>query len=172
MPATPKIIKELVDVELSALHDTRVVSHIRGLLVEPVVTLREWDYGTTNQTYPCWAVLNHPKSNTGIAYCEFGFGPKTPWGLIWLQGSSNMSIGMDSDWFGSFTTAYFESQASTDLPIWRVFKQEDDSYPGTALTEESDWDSTWKEIERLRSVNPGTRYNCDHTIARVKRNFH
>ncbi len=169
MPVTSTQIKTLVDVELSALHDTRVISHIRGLLVEPIVVLREWDYGTPDQSYPCWSVLNHPKSNTGIAYCEFGFGPRNPWGLVGLSGESNMSIGMDSAWFESFLDAYFESHASADLPIWRVFKQDDDSYPGTPLTEESDWDSTWKEINRLRSADSKTRYHCHHTVAGAKR---
>ncbi len=80
-----------------------------------------------------------------------------------------MSIGMDSAWFESFIDAYFVSQASTDLPIWRVFKQDDDSYPGTPLTEESDWDSTWKEINRLRSADSKTHYHCYHTVAGAKR---
>ena len=169
MPIEPTQIKSLVEAELLELHDARVTSHIRKLLVEPTVILRAWDHGAPSQTYPCWAILNHTKSNTGIAYCEFGFGPRAPWGLVALSGSSNMSIGMDSGWFVSFIDAYFDSRASIDLPIWRVFKQEGDLFPGTALTEESDWNSTWKEVYRLRAADTGSRYDCNQSIARTKR---
>ncbi len=48
-------------------------------------------------------------SNTGIAYCEFGFGPRNPWGLVFL---SRGSIGMDSAWYESFWASYFESMAA------------------------------------------------------------
>ena len=103
-------------------------------------------------------------SNTGIAYCEFGFGPASPWGLVFLSGASQMSIGMDSGWYGSFMEVYFESKAATDLSVWRVFKQEGDAYPGVALTEESDWDSTWREVYGLRAADPSSRYHCSHSI--------
>jgi hypothetical protein len=164
MTVTPTQIQGLVERELSALHDARVAAHIRGLLVEPNAISRAWDYGAPGQTYPCWAVLSHTKSNTGIAYCEFGFGPRTPWGLVMLSGSSQMSIGMDSAWFESFMEAYFDSMAATDLTIWRVFKQEGDSFPGVALTGESDWDSTWNEVQRLRADDPSSRYHCCQSI--------
>lgn len=163
MTVTPAQIQALVKAELSALRDARVATHIKGLLVEPTVISREWDYGPPGQTYPCWTVLNHIKSNTGVAYCEFGFGPRTPWGLVALSGS-NMSIGMDSGWFESFMDAYFDSRASAELPIWRVFKQGGDSFPGVALTEESDWNSTWEEIYKLRAADPASRYHCGHSI--------
>jgi hypothetical protein len=154
MTVTPAQIQALVEAELSAVRDARVATHIRGLLVEPTATSRAWDYGPPGQTYPCWAILNHTKSNTGVAYCEFGFGPRTPWGLVALSGAANMSIGMDSGWFKSFMDAYFDSRASADLPIWRVFKQDGDSFPGVALTEESDW----------RAADPVFRYHCDQSI--------
>ena len=164
MTITPNKIRSLIETELSALHDARIVSHIQTLLVEPTVILRDWDYGNRGQTYPCWAVLDHISSNSGIAYCEFGFGPQNPWGLVSLPGASHMSIGMDSGWFDSFLDAYFDSFASTDLPIWRVFKQEANIYPGVALAEESDWDSTWAEVYRLRAADPNIRYHCTQGI--------
>jgi hypothetical protein len=164
MTITPVQIQAALEAELSAVGDSRVVTHIRGLLVEPTAVLRAWDYGPPGQTYPCWSILNHTKSNTGIAYCEFGFGPQTPWGLVTLSGAADMSIGMDSGWFKSFLDAYFDSQASADLSIWRIFKQDGDSFPGVAVTEESDWNSTWEEIYRLRSADPASRYHCHHSI--------
>jgi len=164
MPVTTTQIRSLVEVELSNLRDDRVKSHIQGLLVEPTVVLREWDYGAPGETYPCWSVLNHAQSNTGIAYCEFGFGPRCPWGIVMLSGDMHTAIGVDSCWFETFLAAYFESMASCDLPIWRVFKQEGDSYPGRALTGESDWDSTWNEVYKLRAQDPNGRYHCSQRI--------
>lgn len=126
MPVTPTQIRSLVETELAELHDERVKSHIQSLLVEPTMLQREWDYGVPGQTYPCWSVLNHIESNTGIAFCEFGFGPRSPWGLVMLSGAEHMSLGMDAGWFETFLEAYFDSRAITDLPIWRVFKQDGD----------------------------------------------
>ncbi len=164
MTVTPKQIQALVDAELSALIDQRVVSHIRSLLVAPTAIMREWDYGAPGQSYPCWSVLDHPKSSTGIAYCEFGFGPRSPWGLVFLSGTSRMSIGMDSGWYESFMEVFFESRAATELSVWRVFKQEGEAYPGNPLTEESDWDSTWSEVYKLRVADPSSRYHCSHSV--------
>ena len=168
MTATSQLIRNLVEAELSLISDVRIKSHIRGLLVEPQVIMRAWDYGRPDEAYPCWTVLDHPVSNSGIAYCESGFGPRTPWGLIALSGP-HMSIGMDSGWFASLADAYFESFAATDLPIWRVFKQEsEETYPGAPLTAESDWNSTWEEVYRLRAADPLARYHCAHDVAPSK----
>ena len=164
MTASPALIQRLVEAELSLIRDARVQAHIRSLFVEPVAIMRAWDYGLPGEAYPCWAVLDHAASNTGIAYCELGFGPQTPWGLVALSGT-HMSIGMDSGWLPSFAEAYFESHASTDLPIWRVFRQEGkEAYPGTALTPESDWTSTWEKVYRLRAADPAARYHCAHNV--------
>jgi hypothetical protein len=31
--------------------------------------------GKPTRSFACWIVLRHPESNTGIEYCEFGYGP-------------------------------------------------------------------------------------------------
>jgi hypothetical protein len=164
MSISAESIKELINAELSKVLDHRVVDHIRNLLVEPTVVMRKWDYGDSNTMYECWDVLNEEDSSIGIAYSEFGFGPKSPWGLVWTSGSiSEMSIGMDCEWFVRFLDAYFDSAAS-DLHIWRVFKQVDEPYPGIPLTEETDWDSAWKKVYELRESDGATRYNHHHSI--------
>jgi len=76
----------LIESELSVLRDQRVISHVRSLLVEPRMVMRGWDYGALGESYPCWSVLEDAESNTGIAYCESGFGPRAPWGLVFLSG--------------------------------------------------------------------------------------
>jgi hypothetical protein len=157
-------IHALLEAELSLVNDSRVVKQIRAHLVTPVAIQRAWDYGKPDEAYTCWSVLDHPKSNSGIAYCELGFGPRTPWGLVTLTGKTDMSIGMDSGWFGTFLQAFFDSAAATELPVWRVFKQSDDHYPGVPITEESDWNSTWETVYRLRATDPKVRYHCEQSI--------
>ena len=86
---------------------------IRALLVEPYpVELRPWDYGQPD-SYICWTVLEHPESNSAIVYCDGGFGPKSPWGLVCLSGSY-MGMGMDSGWFTNLEDAYRDSFAALD----------------------------------------------------------
>jgi hypothetical protein len=162
--STSARISDLIENELSSISDARVIHNIRSLLVTPEPLVRKWDYGADGDAYPCWSVLNHVESNSGIAYCESGFGPEAPWGLVALSGSS-MSMGMDSDWFYRFLDAYFGSAPATTLPIWRVYQQQQGSeYPGAPITEEGEWNATWKEVERLQSAHPGQRYNCSQSI--------
>jgi hypothetical protein len=156
-------ISTLIEAELSSITESRIASHIRSLLVRPKPVMRAWDYGYEGEAYPCWSVLSHTPSNTGIAYCESGFGPNSPWGLVFLSGAERMSIGMDSAWFKHFLQAYFDCKASSELPIWRVFRQERNSYPGTPITEEGSWESTWQEVERLRSEDSSSRYHCSQS---------
>ena len=99
-----------IERELAAIHDPLLLDLVRKLLVEPYAVEREWDYGAPGQTYVCWTVLEHQPSGTGIAYCEEGFGPKFPWGLVFLSGPY-MSIGPDSAWFTRLDDAVRESQA-------------------------------------------------------------
>jgi hypothetical protein len=68
-----------------------------------------WDHGEPGDTYSCWSVLEHHASNTAIAYCEQGFGPTYPWGLLFIR--DHLSMGMDSQWFTSLEDAVRESMA-------------------------------------------------------------
>ena len=164
MGVTAASISALVESELAGLVDQRVIAHIRSLLVPPEVQMRVWDYGVAGNAYPCWLVVSHKPSNTGIAYCEFGFGPSSPWGLLFLNGTDPMSMGMDSSWFERFLDAYFDSLPSTDLPIWRVFQHQGTDFPGTAITAEGTWDATWKVVNRLRSEQTAFRYDCYQSV--------
>jgi hypothetical protein len=155
----------IVEGELATVRDNRVVTHVRSLLVPPAVEMRAWDYAATKTTYPCWIVLAHPPSNTGIAYCEFGFGPRSPWGLRFLEGTEHMSMGMDSGWYGLFLDAYFESKAATELPIWRVFQDLGQGSPRVAITPHDTWDAAWAIVMRLRAEQPKSRFDCSHDIS-------
>lgn len=82
---------------------------------------------------------------------------------MWLSGDDRVSIGMDSGWYGMFMDAYFESFAATDLPIWRIFKT-DPKTGRVPISAEQEWAWAWKEIAGLRTRDPETNYDCDHTI--------
>jgi hypothetical protein len=155
-------LKALIEGELAIVRDSRVVAHIRGMLVEPYQLLRSWDYGQPGQQYPCWMVLNDIHSGAEIGYCEHGFGPGCPWGLV-SSSPDYPNMGMDSGWYRTFLDAFFESFAVVELPIWKVFKVEPD---GTRipLTDEGGWKATWMWIDELRATDPAGRYDCDHEI--------
>ncbi|MEQ9506651.1 MAG: hypothetical protein RLO80_10315 [Hyphomonas sp.] len=155
-------IKLLVESELSKLGDARVEGYIRKLLIEPKAEPRDWDYGILGQQYVCWAVLEHSQSNTSMAFCEHGFGPRSPWGLLFLTGE-NMSIGMDSQWYPTFLQAFFESKVATYLPIWRVFKTDATGHRAV-FSGESTWDETWAAVMAHRASDPTARYNCETSI--------
>lgn len=166
MAVEPAAIKAAIQEEVSSLRDIRVRAHIERLLVEPKPMLRGWDYGLPGEKLLCWTVLEHPFTGTGVAYCEQGFGPLCPWGLVWLDGDErHLSIGQDCGWFSKFLEAVYEA-ALVDLPIWRVFKTANGVRE--SLTPEGGWDETWKQVMTLREVDPKGRYECD-TDARTVR---
>ncbi len=110
MIGTPELVTKIVENQLDKTADRVLVGKIRTLLVTPYRIDRDWDYGDPGTVYPCWTVLEHRPSNTGIAYCEQGFGPSFPWGLVWLSGE-HMNIGMDSSWYETLEYAFVESMA-------------------------------------------------------------
>ena len=103
-------VSDLVEREILLITEPRVVEKIRQLLVVPYPMERLWDYGAPGERFTCWTVLEHPESNTGIAFCSEGFGPSDPWGLVFLSGP-HMNIGMDCGWFVSLEQAFRESMA-------------------------------------------------------------
>jgi len=110
---TASEILSLVEAELTRISNPSTVALIRGLLVPPRCEQRPWDYGEPNQTFPCFIVAEHPASNTAFAYCEHGFGPRCPWGLLWRSGEW-LNMGMDSSWFTSLEDCVRDSFAWPD----------------------------------------------------------
>lgn len=103
-------VQALLDAELRRITDERLLAKIRELLVPPEAVEREWDYGAPDERFICWTILEHLPSNTGIAYCAHGFGPRCPWGLVFLSGP-HMNIGMDCGWYASLEDVFRESRA-------------------------------------------------------------
>jgi hypothetical protein len=166
MPIDAAALKAQIAHELERLSDALVKCHIRSLLVEPKPVLLDWDYGKPGEQFLCWVVLDDSASRTGIAYCESGFGPRDPWGLVWLgsEDGKHGSIGMDSAWFRIFLDAYFESFAATRVPIWRVFRT-NTSGVREPITNESTWKAAWERVIEFRATDLSSRYDCDHSVA-------
>jgi len=158
-------IATAVDEDLANLRDPRVLASIKALRVTPPTPIRlGWDYGAPGETFDGWLVLSDPGQRTGIAYCDQGFGPKSPWGLIGI-GEASPSMGMDSGWFRRFMDAYFDSFSATDLPIWKVVRRNSDRTSRTPITEEMSWEEAWKIVHRLRKEDSGHAYDCEHDIS-------
>jgi len=104
------IVQEKIDAELSRIVDAALLGAMKPLLVAPRCEMRGWDYGEFGQEFPCWIVLDHLQTNTCIAYCECGFGPSFPWGLLFITGQF-LSMGMDSGWYANLEDAFRESMA-------------------------------------------------------------
>jgi hypothetical protein len=107
---TAQEVSSLLSAELARIADAALLARILELLVSPYPVERAWDYGHPGEHYTCWTVLEHPSSNTGIAFCRQGFGPSDPWGLVFLSGDC-VGIGMDSGWFPTLESAMRESMA-------------------------------------------------------------
>ena len=100
----PKLAQQL-ETEIAAISDTVLRSRVQSILVEPAPMRCAWDYGEQGVTYPGWKVAVDPEAQQiGIVYCDYGFGPGRPWGLVFLR-DDIPSIGMDSGWFSTFREA-------------------------------------------------------------------
>ena len=147
---SPSELQAMIAAEVATLRDPRIADNVRSLLVAPYVRPGRWDYGAPGQTYPCWIVLKD--GGVGIAYCAEGFGPRCPWGLVFLE---PLTIGTDAAWYRTFLEPFFEGFA-TDLPIWQVFEQ----VSGTFIerTDQLEWDEAWARQRELIAANPGLNY--------------
>jgi hypothetical protein len=121
MVETAAQIDTLFEQELARITQADLVALIKRLRVATRSEDRPWDYGAKEQTFPCWIVLEHRESNTGIAYCSSGFGPRDPWGLLFLTGP-HTSMGMDCGWFACLEDAVRGSMAwdGVDPPGYSV----------------------------------------------------
>jgi hypothetical protein len=92
-------VKQLVDAEVARIADPDLRGAVARMLIEPRLHDVTWDYGEgeEDEAYPCWIVADlRPSSPFVVAYCEHGFGPQEPFGIISADLSS---MGMDSQWF-------------------------------------------------------------------------
>jgi hypothetical protein len=113
--------QNLLAVEKKCFQNSRALKRFSELAVEPEVGKLKWDYG--NEIFECFIVFKDIHTDTGIVYSEFGFGPKNPWGLVFL---SQMRSGMDSGWFNNLFDCFMDTPSAGDLPIWILSKTNGD----------------------------------------------
>ena len=105
----------LIEAELAAVADPAAREAMRGvMLADPIAMRCAWDYGAADETFPCWRVAAREDCGVGVVYCELGFGPKCPWGLVWLN-EAVPRMGMDSGWFCALREALADL---LDEPEW------------------------------------------------------
>jgi hypothetical protein len=97
-------VKSLVAGELALIADPTRRTALHAVLREPVMEMRDWDYGPPGGQFPCWIVTVASERGVVIGYCEQGFGPRCPWGLLWTDAQTSM--GMDCGWFSSLADAF------------------------------------------------------------------
>jgi len=102
MSVDPARLRKLLEDEIQCISEANLRTRVRSILVEPTLMKCGWDYGQAEETYPCWKVVEQQR--VGIVYREHGFGPSSPWGLIWLR-ERVPSMGQDSGWFPTFREA-------------------------------------------------------------------
>jgi hypothetical protein len=107
-------VERLVFEEIRRASTSQRASLMKKLLVPPRCELRPWSYGAPGEMLPCWIVAEHRSSNTAVAYCDRGFGPRAPWGLLSMDGA-HMNMGQDSGWFASLEEAVMDSCAGFEL---------------------------------------------------------
>lgn len=158
-------VEALVQDDVRALSDARVVAHVISLLLAPPRPLRlVWPWGPGGETFEGFLVLDHPPSSTGVAYCRKGLGPAAPWALVFTTDlGSPPSTGRPDESYPRFLDAYFESKASAEVPIWRV-REGRTSFDGAWVTGELSWVEAWARVAKLRASAPHAPYYCDHSV--------
>jgi hypothetical protein len=101
-------VQQLVDAELGRIADSALRDALRTYLVVPERHERDWEYAATEVRYPCWLVASCPVDDWCIVYCEHGFGPEDPWGMLQLSNERMLS---DACWHVSLEHAFRMSPA-------------------------------------------------------------
>ena len=162
MSSEPSQLDRLIESELLQLSDEDVASRIRLLLVTPIEHQRNWDYGVKDESFQCFTVLQDAVSNTAIVFCSQGFGPRSPWGLVFMRNEvTPPSIGMDSQWYTTFLQAFFESGAAADMPIWFVFKKCKSTGTKEVVSDKVDLHEAWAKVLLLKGSDPLNCYYYD-----------
>ena len=121
-----EVMSALVDSQVKMIADPIVRSALQSFLIPPIKQDREWFYGAPLEKLLCWLVMEDTKSDTGIVYSEVGFGPRNPWGLVFL---SKLIIADDAGWFPTLERAFYDSFTASDLKIWNLIKKGDGKIP-------------------------------------------
>jgi hypothetical protein len=99
-------VKRLVADQVSRIRDVSRREALEAVLIEPDLQFRDWSYGEQPQEYPCWVIARVRQRPTVLLYCEHGFGPSYPWGILHAE---DCSLGTDGQWHQSLDDAFLNS---------------------------------------------------------------
>lgn len=100
-------IEAIVNAEVARFSDGGLAESFRRFVVAPRHEPRIWDWAPGALEFPTWVVAESQRYNYGIVYSENGFGPQSPWGLVF---SSERNFGADYCWYSSLETAFLDSR--------------------------------------------------------------
>jgi hypothetical protein len=104
---TAKEIAGFVTTELAQFSDSGLRSALGGFLIEPRLEIRSWDWSRDPIELPTWVIAESSRYDYGIVYSDRGFGPESPWGLVF---SSAKNFGADYCWYSSLQAAFADSR--------------------------------------------------------------
>jgi hypothetical protein len=99
-------VRTLVAAALARIASAERRVALEAILIEPRLQLRDWDLGEPGARYRTWLVAEDPKSGTGLAYCEYGYGPERPWGYVPV---GFLSLGDSAQWYPTLEEAFLAS---------------------------------------------------------------
>jgi hypothetical protein len=108
-------VRALLAGQLATVTDPGRLAALRTLLLaEPRREERDWDYGEPGERYPYWVVAEAPDRRIMLVYCEQGFGPEFPWGVLFNDPSGQaapeeLTLGMDAQWNWYLEEAFVRS---------------------------------------------------------------
>lgn len=158
MKQTSENIKKLIQQELLNIANLIVQNGLKSLLVsEPILHMREWDYGKENEKFECWTVAIDSQTDTSIVFSDYGHGG---WGLVSIK---NLWFGMDSGWFDNLERCYLDSFAAGELHIWCVRKENENS-EWRILTEKMKMRNAFNERDKFAKADKNGRYHVDYIL--------
>jgi hypothetical protein len=119
VPLASDDVSRVVQEQMASIADPVVREGLTRILIPPEHHLRNWDYGWPGERLACWTLAVHRQLERSLVYCERGFGPTLPWGLVH---ATNLWFGKQSDWYRSLRDCFLDSWAAGYLPIWQVVK--------------------------------------------------
>jgi hypothetical protein len=152
---TVESIKNLVQEQIEKINKPIIKAGLIKYLVEPTSHIRDWDYSTKGESFVCWTVAVDNSSDTSIVYCENGFGPKNPWGLVF---TSKLYFGMDSGWFDNLEDCYLESFDAGELPIW-FLEIVNRNKQHEIIAQNMTSDEAFKILDSIRPFDSKVRYH-------------
>jgi len=151
-------VSAIVKKEVDNISNATIKDALATILIFPVSHNRFWEYGKENEEFVCWTIAADNNSGVTLIYSDYGFGPITPWGLVM---ESFPYFGMDSNWFISLEDCFLNSNAASELNIWSVLKQGNDS-PNEIIYHELSFEEAKEKRHKLLLENPSMNYLISH----------